>query len=317
MNTKLNRRDMLKLTTTAIVGLSTLKLTEAKPMKEAFDIIIIGGGPAGLTGALTAARGNRSVLVLDHGKPRNAPAAHMMNFPSRDGTPPQEFRDLIKRDLRAYSKVQIRSKEVATIQKSDQGFMVDGVFAKKILLAHGVTDLLPNIDGMRELFGKSIFHCPYCHGYEHRNTKLAVIGPAEYALHMTPLLKGLSKDVIYFSNGELLPDLEGTKMYSEKIEAFIREGTQLKGIKLSSGEIIERDYGFSKFDQKLSMDVGIKLGCELTPLGHYKVNDFGETTVKGVFAAGDCAVMRQSVLTACSSAQLAASMMNMEILSGR
>lgn len=284
-------------------------------MNKKYDVAIIGGGPAGLSAALTLARGNRSVLVFDDNQPRNAPAAHMMNFPSRDGTPPNEFRLLIKADLKKYSKVEFIQERVQDIQRNENGFLLDEkIQVKKILLAHGVKDIFPEIPGMKELFGKAIFHCPYCHGYEHTDEPMGMIGGKEYADHMSVLLKGLSKDLVLFSNGAEVGEYPGIKVYTDKIESFIYEGEKMKAVKLITGEIVKRSYLFYRPDQKLSSDLGVKLGCELTEMGHYKVSDIGLTTQPGVFAAGDNMIPMQSVIIACAAGSKAAAMMNYEIL---
>ena len=286
-------------------------------MNIQFDVAVIGGGPAGLSGALTLARGNRSVLIFDDNQPRNAPAAHMMNFPSRDGTPPEEFRRLIREDLKKYSKVEFSVERVKDIQRNEFGFLIDGkIQVKKILLAHGVKDVLPEISGIKELFGKAIFHCPYCHGYEHLNEPMGMIGGKEYADHMSVLLKGLSNNLVIFTNGVEVGEYPGIRVYTDKIDSFIHEDEKLKGVKLTTGEIIERSYLFYRPDQKLSCDIGVKLGCELTEMGHYKVTDFGLTTEPGVFAAGDDMTGMQSVIIACAAGSKAGAMINFEILHG-
>lgn len=284
-------------------------------MKNNYEVAIIGGGPAGLSGALTLARGNRTVLVFDDGQPRNAPADHMMNFPSRDGMPPGEFRRLIKEDLKKYPKVEFVQERVTSAVRNENGFLLNGkIQVAKILLAHGVKDIFPDIPGMKALFGKSIFHCPYCHGYEHVNEPMGMIGGKEYADHMSVLLSGLSNDLVLFTNGAEAGEYPGIKVYTSQIESFIHEGEKLKGVKLVSGEIIERSYLFYRPDQKLSCDIGIQLGCELTEMGHYKVNEFGFTTVPGVWAAGDDMTGMQSVVIACAAGSKAGAMINFEIL---
>lgn len=287
-------------------------------MNKKYDVAIIGGGPAGLSAALTLARGNRSVLVFDDNQPRNAPAAHMMNFPSRDGTSPQEFRLLIKEDLKKYLKVEFKPERVKDIQRNEFGFLLDGsIQVKKLLLAHGVKDILPEIPGMKELFGKAIFHCPYCHGYEYINSPMGMIGGKEYADHMSVLLKGLSEDLVLFTNGEEVGQYPGIKIYTDKIHSFIYEGEKLTAVKLVTGEIVPRNYLFYRPDQKLSSNLGEKLGCELTEMGHYKVTEMGLTTEPGVFAAGDDMTGMQSVVIACANGSKAAAMMNFEILQDR
>lgn len=270
-------------------------------MKHNYDVVIIGGGPAGLTAALTLGRGGRSVLVLDEGNGRNAPAAHMNNFPSRDGTPPDEFKAQIRSDLKKYEDVKIEKTKVFSLEKANGNFLVNGIYAaKKIILAHGVRDILLPIPGMKELWGKSIFHCPYCHGYEFKNKRLGLLADEKIAAHMIPLLKGLSTDVRLFEMGS--------------IERFIYEGTTLLAVKLTNGETVERDALLFKPAQEFTTDLGIKLGCEKTDLGFYKVDDNGMTTVPGVYAAGDITEMRQGVLFACAAGMKAATMANFEIM---
>lgn len=273
-------------------------------MKQSFEVVIIGGGPAGLTAALALGRGGRSVLVIDEGKGRNAPAAHMQNFPSRDGTPPEEFKQQIRNDLKKYVDVKIEKTKVTSLEKTETGFLVNkSISTLKIILAHGVRDILLPIPGMSELWGKSIFHCPYCHGYEFRNQRLGLLADVKTAAHMIPLLKGLSDDVKLFEMGS--------------IESFIHEGTKLRGVKLKTGEVIARDALLFKPAQEFTTDIGLKLGCEKTELGFYKVDDNGMTTVPGVYAAGDIVEMRQAVIMACAGGMKAATMANFEILKER
>lgn len=270
-------------------------------MNKSVDVVIIGGGPAGLSAALTLARGRRSVLVIDEGKGRNAPAAHMMNFPSRDGTPPGEFKDLIRKDLSKYPEVEIVSDHVESIEKQGTGFLVNGLIqAKKIILAHGVKDILLPIPGMKELWGKSVFHCPYCHGYEFRDQRIGLLADEKTAEHLLPLLKGLSHDVIHFR--------------MDSIECFLHEGPKMTGVKLKNGEIVKRDCLLFRPAQEFTTDIGVKLGCEKNEMGFYKVDDMGETTVPGVYAAGDIVEMRQAVLMACASGMKAAASSNFAIL---
>lgn len=265
------------------------------------DVVIIGGGPAGLTGALTLARGGRTVIIFDEGKGRNAPARHMQNFPSRDGTPPNEFREQIKSDLKKYKEVSFQNDRVEKITRNEEGFLINGAYqARRILLAHGVKDILPPIPGMKELWGKSIFHCPYCHGHEYKGKKLAVMGDEIMTTHMYPLLKGLSSDVMILSQ--------------EEVQSFIFEGDKLEAIKLTTGKTVERDALLFRPKQELTSTIGIDLGCELNESGLYKLDNDGMTTQSGIYAAGDIADPRQSVLIACASAMKAAASINYSIL---
>lgn len=275
-------------------------------MKKDWDVVIVGGGPAGLTAALSLGRGGRSVLIFDDNKPRNAPASHMMNFPSRDGTPPSEFKRIILDDLQKYSDVKLEPKRVESLTKDENRFIINNeITAKKVIMAHGVIDIMAPIPGAKELWGKSIFHCPYCHGYEHKNEPMGIIGGGMAASHYGALLKGLTSNLILFTNGESIENesdiiRNGIKIYSQKIEKFLYEGETLLGVKLSDGEFIERSYLFYRPEQKLTTDLGTNLGCILNELGHYKIDESGMTSVEGIYAAGDIAEPRQAVLMACA-----------------
>lgn len=299
-------------------------------MNQNLDVLIVGGGPAGLTAALTLARGGRIVMVCDDGHPRNARASHMQNFPSRDGTPPAEFRDQIKKDLAKYEHVSFNNKGVQSITKNNLQFEVvlndqTKLSSKKIILAHGVRDILPDLPGVNEIFGKSLFFCPYCHGYEHKNQPLALLGNGDFIIHMSAIVSGLTNDLKIFTNGpatipkEQLQHLEkkNIEVIEDEIESFIHEGDNLQAIRLKNNKIIPRLFAFTHANFKLRSDLGILLGCELTEMGLYKIDEMGKTSVHGVYAAGDIVGMRHSVLMACNSGQLAAASTNYEILSER
>ncbi len=291
-------------------------------MKNKYEVLIIGGGPGGLSAALTLARGGRSVAIFDHKDPRNAPAEHMQNFPSRDGTPPMEFRRLVEAELVSYG-VTIHRLKVDELKKIDDHFHVKAngseYSGKKIVLAHGVKDILPDLPGIKEVWGKSVFLCPYCHGYEQRGKAIGMMGPEAYAHHMLPLLLGHSRDLIWFSNGEVIQDkapLEklGVKLYESPVIKLHHEGIHLRAIELADGSVIGRDILFSRFAQKLSVELGTNLGCEVNEQGYYVVNENYKTTVDGVYAVGDAVQMRQSVLLATSTGQIAGATINYEIL---
>lgn len=297
-------------------------------MNQMVDVLIVGGGAAGLSAALTLSRGGRSVIVSDNKQPRNAPAAHMNNFPSHDGTPPGEFRDMIKKDLQKYDACKLIDSGVLSIEKSQNLFNVtfsdqSQVTVKKVLLAHGVKDIYPDIPGVNAIFGKSFFFCPYCHGYEHRNSPIAIIAKGEVAFHLSAVVSGLTNDMMLFTNGPsdfspeqiLTIQKNNIRIVEDKISEFIHEGENLKAIKLINQEIIPRNYIFSAANFTLSSDIGVKLGCELSEMGIYAVDTFGKTSVEGVYAAGDIISMRHSVLMACASGQFAAAAMNNEIAS--
>ncbi|MBW4459091.1 MAG: NAD(P)/FAD-dependent oxidoreductase [Nodosilinea sp. WJT8-NPBG4] len=172
---------------------------------DVFDVIIVGGGPAGLTAALMLGRACKRVLVCDAGKPRNQVAHAAHGFFSRDGISPTELLQIGREQLHPYD-VEIQAGEVVNAQKLGDRFQVtlsDGnqFVGRKLLLATGMKDSLPAIDGFAELWGSSIFHCPYCHGWEVRDQPLAIYGKGEIALEMTFMLTSWSRDLVLCSDG--------------------------------------------------------------------------------------------------------------------
>ena len=273
-------------------------------MKEAYEVLVIGAGPAGLSAALALGRLQRSVFVCDDRRPRNAVAAKMNNFPGRDGTPPAELRLAIRKDLEKYPTVELYDVSVKAVEKTKSGFAAwlatgESIRFKKILLAHGIEDRLPELPGFRELWGKSVFHCPYCHGFEHRGERLGLLGDGELALHMLPLLTGLTSDLVLFTNGPTLLTTEEREKI-ERIDVGIvetplcrlnLEGERLVSVELSDGDKKARDglFVLPKFPFQMKANFGAILGCEFTEMGLYKVDEMGRTTLPGVFAAGDIA----------------------------
>lgn len=270
----------------------------------------------------------RSALICDDGRPRNAPAEHMNNFVSRDGLNPGEWRKTALKDLEKYKTVQFQSGKVLAVQKQDLHFIAQFEAGqkkfRKVILAYGVQDQLPDVPGFKELWGKSVFHCPYCHGYEVRNTRLGLIANGKFLEHMLPLIDGLSKDTLIFTNEKSdLSDETAEALYKNKIRLIESKitslnfnGTQLKSVILEDGEEVARDGLFlaPKVPFQLKSQIGTNLGCEKTDFGFYKIDAFFKTTIFGVFAAGDIVTPMHSVLASAASGQVAGAAAVSEIL---
>ena len=287
--------------------------------KNIYECIIVGGGSAGLSAALTLGRARRRVIVCDQGNPRNAPAHESHSFFTRDGTNPLELLKIGREQLKPYKTVEFQAIGVKEIKKSGAQFEVifdDGAVKKsrKILFAFGVIDEFPPIENFAEFWGKSVFHCPFCHGYEVRDEPLAVVGRGETGVGMTALLKSWSQDLILCTDGESELSADQRKLLEkhevpireEKIVKFEGADGQLEHIVFETGEKITRRGMLIRLKQKLRSNLAEKLGCELNEFDLIKVNNFNETSIKGVYAAGDITSPMQSIAASVAQGSLAA-----------
>jgi thioredoxin reductase len=266
------------------------------------DAIIVGGGPAGLAAALTLGRSRRRVLLLDAGQGRNAPAAAVHNLLTHDGTPPAQLRRIGREQLAHYPGVQLREATVDdAVALSGEGFRLqlrgaDSVTARRLVLATGLVDQLPAIDGLAPLWGRSAFHCPYCHGFEVSDQRLAVLGAGPERVRLALKLTRFTGDLVLCSNGEpLAHDLAqllagyGVQVRSEAVVRFEGGGGRLKRIVLERGSPLERDAVFIPTALRQRSQLAGRLGCRLLPDGCVEVDEFARTSVPGVYAAGDMA----------------------------
>jgi thioredoxin reductase len=217
---------------------------------ELYDVIIVGGGPAGLSAALVLARCRRNILLFDTGKPRNIYSDKMNGFLSRDGINPSEFISIARQDIAKYN-VKWLKEEIIKGEKSGDVFKVRSangkIFqSKKLLMATGIVDNLPPIEDIDKFYGKSIHHCPYCDGYENREKKIAIIGEGKSGIELTKTLSIWSKNLVFFTNGKKL-EYKGKKIIAEmnipvvsqKIIKCIGKDTQIEHLELENGEKIE------------------------------------------------------------------------------
>ncbi|MDZ4699435.1 MAG: NAD(P)/FAD-dependent oxidoreductase [Rhodothermales bacterium] len=294
-----------------------------------FDAIVIGGGPAGLSAALALGRSRRRVLVAASGPTRNASAEASHNVFTRDGTPPAELLRIGREQLAPYDVV-IREEWAVRAVRIREMVMVmfasgERVDARGIVLATGVRDILPEVPGLAERWGRGVFHCPYCHGWEVGGRPLAVYGrgldPAR-TLHLCRLIRGWSSDVILFTDGPAeLPaadrariERNGIVVREERIERLTGEGGELEAVVLEGGVVVPRGGLIVSPEQELRSDLPKQLGCPLTTHGRVEAGIGGQTAVPGVFVAGDIAPGMQSVVSAMASGTLAGAMLNHYLL---
>lgn len=299
-------------------------------MSRDFDALIIGAGPAGLNAAMSLGRMSRRALVVDDQRPRNARAMHMHNFASNDGLSPSAWREKAKADLQQYKTIEFAEASVIRITKVGKGFEAELSDSKrfafrKMILAHGIEDRLSSVSGLETLWGRSIFHCPYCHGFEVKGRRLGLVANGPIAEHMLPMIYSLSQDLILFTEGPMNFNEEfkrtvksrNIRIIEDKIKSLEHAKDNLKAVALENGEQLERDALFWTpiLTFKMKSDLGIALGCEMNEMGLYTINEFSKTTIDGVFAAGDIVKPMHSVLAAAASGQLAGAAAVGELLS--
>lgn len=268
-----------------------------------FDAVIVGGGPAGLNAALVLGRARRRVLVLDSGSGRNAPADGAHNVLSRDGIDPEQLRKAARADLEKYPSVGLRHVAAVGIVGAAGAFVVelaDGTREEtpRVLLATGMVDVLPGIEGLRPLWGRSVLHCPYCHGWEARDRALAVLvtGPMD-VLMAARLALGFSDDVVACTAGEDILDEDQRRLLSqvkvpireERISRLDADADTLRRIVFADGTALDRDALFLHPPLRQRSDLARGLGCQILDDDAVEVNDLQQTTIAGVFAAGDMA----------------------------
>ncbi len=292
-----------------------------------YDALIVGGSVAGLSAALILGRSLRSVLVIDGGEPCNRQTPHSHSFMTRDGASPSQLSNIAREQALAYPTVEIMNGEVVSIIRKDDGFGVStsqGLVyrARKILLATGVKDLMPDIEGFAECWGRSVLHCPYCHGYEVKNEPMGVMIDGEHAAEYAGLIRHWSKNLTLFTNGpSTLSDVQrGTisrlniPMVENPVVRLNHKEGMITSLEWQNGSRVELNALFAPVPTRLHSDLTLSLGCELTPTGLIAVSQFGETNVPGVFAAGDNSSPLRQVVMASAAGNIAGAFMNKEMV---
>ncbi|MEA0563216.1 NAD(P)/FAD-dependent oxidoreductase [Lysinibacillus irui] len=264
-----------------------------------YDCIIIGGGPAGLSAALTLGRARRKILLFDNGTNRNRVTQESHGYVTRDGIKPHEFKEIALTELQSYPSISISDQTVIEIKKDDQQFVVNtsnniSYLTEKILLATGIQEEFP-IPQIRQYYGKSLFSCPYCDGWELKDKPLAIIAESEAHInHMTKLLFNWSQDLIVFTNGHQLSDIIQNEFQRKKIMVYTAIIKNLHGdegnlysIELETGENIVRSGGFVVPSFYRPNNLAIQLNCQVDENGGIITDNAGRTTVSGVYVAGE------------------------------
>ena len=288
-----------------------------------FDVVVVGGGAAGLSAALVLGRARRRVAVVDAGMPRNAPAAHMQGFLSRDGMGPADFLAAGRLEVAGYG-VEIVEDQVAEIGAGFAVRLCGGqvLNARRVLVATGVHDELPDIPGVRERWGRDLLHCPYCHGWEVRDQPLGVLGTVPGSVEHAQLVRQWSDDVVFFAHTYDLTATEhaelearGVQVIPEEVARLVIEDDRLVGVELLDGRVIARTAVFIRPNNILHADGLLAgLGCELDEAGYAAVDSSGRTTNPGVWAAGNVVDPRAQVITSAGAGSAAAIALNADLV---
>ncbi|WP_328647690.1 NAD(P)/FAD-dependent oxidoreductase [Amycolatopsis sp. NBC_00348] len=287
---------------------------------SSYDVVVVGGGAAGLNAALMLGRARRRVAVVDGGAPRNAPAAHMHGFLSRDGLPPDELLKIGREELAGYG-VDLVDDDVTSLEPGFTLRLAGGrvLTARRVLYATGVHDDLPDLPGLRESWGTDAVTCPYCHGYEVRDRPLGVLGTEAASVEHALLVRQWSPDVVYFAHtappseeDRTRLDARGIRVVEGTVTAVRREDGELAGVELGS-RFVPRAALFIR-TRTVPHDAHLReLGCAVEN-DVVKVDASGQTSVPGVWAAGNVVDARATVIIAAAQGAAAAGALNHDLV---
>lgn len=291
-----------------------------------YDVAVVGAGAAGLSAALVLSRAGRSVVVFDAGDPRNAPAAHMHGYLSRDGMPPSELLAAGRAEVSSYGGTICASTITELVPDDGTGFWVllntgERIAARRVLVATGLRDELPDIPGLWDRWARDVLHCPYCHGHEVRDQQLGVIGSTSDAVRYAQIVRQWTHDLVYFTPPGRLTAAErhdlqarAIRVVERHVQGLVIDNDQLRGVRMDDGHIVSRDVVFVL--PRLVPRDGLltALGCAVRDDGWVSVDATGRTSVPGVWAAGNVVDPRAQVITAAGAGSAAAIAINADLV---
>ncbi|MDQ3192527.1 MAG: NAD(P)/FAD-dependent oxidoreductase [Bacteroidota bacterium] len=304
-------------------------MKENKNKSNSYDVIIVGGGPAGLNAALILGRCRRKVIVFDSGKYRNQYSSQINGYLTRDGISPKEFIKLSRKEISKY-QIEIKEEEIKNGSKKDNWFeLIDKhgniYYSKKLLLATGLQDKIPDIKGFIDCYGISIFHCPYCDGYEVKDKAIGIYSQNKTGFDLALNIYNWSTNIILFTDGsdyindkmKRILQEHKIKVYKQKIEQITHKNGQVKYIELNDGTKLERQAVFFSHGYNQRSILGEQLGCNYTKTGIIVNDKMQHTNIPGLFVAGDASLDMKFIVVAASEGAKAAVVINKEFIKER
>ncbi|SDI03512.1 Thioredoxin reductase [Arthrobacter subterraneus] len=279
--------------------------------EDKYDVVIIGGGAAGLSAALLLGRARRRVAVVDAGHPRNVRAGHIHGYLTRDGIPPTRFLDVAREEVRSYG-VELVDATAEEVRPDHCVRLADGrlLNARQIILATGLKDILPEIEGADAQWGRGLFQCPYCHGWEHQGGALAVLGSGGSSVHQALLVRQFSTDVTLFTHEMETLDAQAAdalasrevKVVGGRVRALLGGSESLAGVRLDNGDLHPCEALF--YEPAATVDTSIVQvpECRTGENGCVSTDETGRTSVDGVWAVGNAADPAAQVISAAGDA---------------
>ncbi|MBN7820103.1 NAD(P)/FAD-dependent oxidoreductase [Bowmanella yangjiangensis] len=284
------------------------------------QVLIIGGSFAGLSAAMQLVRARKHVVVVDGGKPRNRFASHSHGFFGLDGETPGDIHQKALAKLLPYPDFTLHQGEVVSLVKDANGFTATladntSVHASKVILATGLHDQLPDIAGLASRWGKTVLHCPYCHGYENRDRPLGVLATSPLSIHQAKLIPDWGPTT-YFSQGQFSPDPDARQMLEKRgvrieetpVVELIGKAPQIRVVRLQDNRQLAIEALYVGPTTRMASPLAEQLGCEFEPglMGPIvKIDDSQQTSISGVYAAGDLAIPMQNATLASASGVMA------------
>ena len=297
--------------------------TVAHMESESYDVVVVGGGAAGLSAALVLGRARRRVAVVDAGTPRNAPAAQMHGFLSRDGMAPDDLLAAARAEVGAYGVELVDDRVVEITENFTLRLTAGGTLtARRLLLATGAVDELPDIPGAKERWGRDFLHCPYCHGWEVRDRPLGVLGTRPGSVDHAQLLRQWSDDVVFFAHAYPLTaddraalQARGIRVVDGLVARLSVIDDRLDAVQLTDGRAVPRAAVFVRPALHAREAALIdSLGCDLDEGGFVRHDETGRTSVPGVWVAGNAGNPRAQVITAAGEGSAAAIALNADLV---